>query len=158
MRKTITVLLAAALVTAAFLALAADAAKKKKKPKKVSRTITHTYQAPSPGVAGTAGFCLAAYAENQGCTEVPLSATEKFASVTITDATGQKVAGTMSQNTEEGGTGGYEIIGSFCGSTDKPVAVTPGLPLRISVYAVSSSACPGVSTNGSFKVTVSNLS
>ena len=157
MRKTITVLLAASLVTAAFLAPAADAAKKKKKkPKKVSRTIEHTYQAPSPGVAGTVGACLAGQMENAGCTEIPLSGTEKFVMISVTDATGQKVAGTMSQDTDSANTG-YEIIGSFCGSTDKPVAVAPGLPLRISVYAVSSSACPGVATTGTIKATVSNL-
>ena len=132
------------------------AAKKKKKPKKVSRTVEHTYQAPSPGVAGTAGACLAAQMENAGCTEIPLSAKEKFVTITVTDASGQKVAGTMSQDSDPANTG-YEIIGSFCGSTDKPVAVAPGLPLRISVYAVSSSACPGAATTGKIKATLSNL-
>ena len=150
MRKSLTVLLAASLVTGALLAPSADAAKKKKKPKKVSRTVTQTYQAPAIG--NGAGVCLK---PTNSCAETPTATADKYVIIEITDAAGLPVNAGFGQEID--GELGVENYQAFCGKTPKPVKIEPGYPITVFPWAAPGAACPGVATTGTVKLTLSNL-
>ena len=157
MKQTMAVLLTFGLVGGALAAGPAEAKKKKKKkPKRVERVVEHSYAAPSPGVPGVAGACLAAFTGDSGCIDIPVTLDDKFVMVDVTDASGQTPAAILAQDTNSNQPG-FEIFHDFCGKTEEPVAITPGLTLRVSVYAGPSSSCAGIGTTGDMKVTLSNL-
>ena len=133
MRKTITTVLAAALVLGAFAAPMADAKKKKKaKP----RVVTDTYDAPAIGVGTpvyTGGASGCSGGNNIGCVEFPTTAKDKFVKIEVTDQSGQKAGGFISQGDTDGD-GIGDGFGEFCGAHAGPVAITPGVPVKVSLY------------------------
>lgn len=152
MKKTLVTLLVLGLVAGAML----GSAEAKKKPKKTKRTVEYSYQVPSPAVSGVAGFCLEGTADGTGCHEVPTAQNEVYVSVAVTDASGQPTNFYLAQDTDTTNTG-LEIFASGCGATDGPVAITPGLALRVQVAAVGGPDCPGAATTGDVTVVLSNL-
>lgn len=130
---------------------------KKKKPKRVERTVQLEYTAPSPGISGLVGACLTGLGvEGTACIDTPLGSTDLFVNVVVTDATGQPTNFDLSQDTDPA-TPAFDIFASGCGETPDPIAITPGLPLRVSVTALGGPTCPGAATQGTIDITLSNL-
>ncbi len=153
MRKTVILTISAALVAGAIVA-PAEAAKKRKAPKRVERVAEGTYANPAIGVPGVVGSGAAG-----GSFEFGVTTGEVFIDVEITDDGGGSVTATMSQNSDPSDAS-YEIFATFCGATDEPVAITPDLPVRVSVYTTpgpEAPNCMGPATSGTIKATFSNL-
>lgn len=101
MRKTIMLVLMVGLIARAFMAPSADAKKKKPKP----RVVTDTYDAPSIGVivpVGGGGISSCSGGNNIGCAEFPTTAKDKFVKIEVTDQSGQKAGGYVSQGDTTG--------------------------------------------------------
>lgn len=140
-----------------FGSIATAEAAKKKKPKKVERTVEVAYQTPSPGISGLLGACMAVLGvDGTACIDVPIGGDEAFVSVSVTDATGRPTNFDLAQDSDAGRPG-FEIFASGCGETTEPIAVTPGLAVRVSVTAIGGPDCPGVATTGTISATFSNL-
>lgn len=156
-RTTATVAVVAMILTGVF---AAPADAKKKKKKRVERTIEHEYTIGSPGVSSGAGpsvgACLAGQVEGSACIEIPISASETYVKVTSVDQSGRQPYGILAQDTDDAQPG-LEILGDFCGETPEPVAITPGLVLRVSLRMVGPPTCPGPTTAGNMTVVLSNI-
>ena len=133
MRKTITALLAVGLIAGAFMAPAAEAGKKKKaKP----RVVTDTYDAPAIGIstpAASGGISGCSGGNNIGCVEFTTSSKDKYVKIEVTDQSGQKAGGYISQGDTDGD-GVGNLFGEFCGAHPAPVAITPGVPVKVSLY------------------------
>lgn len=152
MRKTIMLVLTIGLIAGAFMAPSADAKKKKPKP----RVVSDTYDAPAVGVAtpvvsGGASGCTGG--NNVGCVEFPTTAKDKFVMIEVTDASGQKAGGYVSQG-DTNGDGVGDLFGDFCGAHAGPVAITPGIPLKVSLYnGTCADGSPSTVTTGTVKAT-----
>ena len=129
----------------------------KKKPKRVERTVQLEYTAPSPGISGVVGACMAVLGvPGTACIDTPLGSTDLFVKVAITDATGQPTNFDLAQETNADQPG-LEIFASGCGETPDAIAITPGVALRVTVTAIGGPTCPGVATQGTIDITLSNL-
>lgn len=154
MRKTLATLVAVGLVGGALLAPAAEAGKKKKKSK--PRVVTATYHTPAIGVAtpvvsGGASRCDGTL--NVGCAEFPTTGKDRYVRIQVTDASGQNVGGYVSQG-DTNGDGIGDLFGEFCGKHTTPVAITPGRPLKVSLYGgTCADGSPSVVTTGEIKAT-----
>lgn len=152
MRKTITTLIAGALLMGALMAPAAEAGKKVKK-----RKATGTYSAPSAAVEGN-GFC------DPGCVLFATKPSERFAKFVAKDATGLPVSATVSQP-DQNGDGFVEVVGSFCGKSGK-IPISGGSQLSIFIYAHPTTGvfedfggpteCVGTATTGTIKALFTN--
>ena len=155
MRRAIAAALTIGLLAGAMVG-SADAAKKKKAAK-VSRVVEHAYSAPSPGIGGAPySACLGGLVDNSGCVNIPLGSEDKFVNVEIADSAGQQVYWILAQDTDTTDVG-YDIFHYGCGNSQEAIPVTPGLELRISVYATGAANCPGVATTGTITATLTNL-
>ena len=154
MRKTITALLAVGLIAGAFMAPAAEAGKKKKKSK--PRVVTDTYDAPAVGVASpvvSGGGSTCSGGTNIGCVEFTTSSKDKYVKIEVTDQSGQKAGGYISQGDTDGD-GVGNLFGEFCGAHAGPVAITPGIPVKVSLYnGTCSDGSPSTVTTGTVKAT-----
>lgn len=153
MRKLIVTCVMLGLVAGAFVA-PAEAGKKKRKPKRSERVAEGTYENPAIGVPGVVGTSSAG-----GAAEFGLAPSEKFVSVEIEDSAGRPVMATMSQE-QDPSTPTWNIIATFCGKTEEPIEVLPGVPVRVSVYTVpgpDEPTCTGPATSGKIIGTFSNL-
>lgn len=153
MRKLIVTCVVVGLLGGALL-VPAEAGKKKRKPKRVERVAEGTYDNPAIGVPGVVGSSSAG-----GAAEFGLGPKEKFVSVEIEDSAGQAVMATMSQE-QDPATPTWDIIATFCGKTEEPIEVLPGVPVRVSVYTVPGPdypTCTGPATSGTITGTFSNL-
>ena len=129
----------------------------KKKPKRVERTVELGYDAPSPGISGVVGACMAVLGvPGTACIDTPLGASDLFVKVTVTDATGQPTNFDLAQETDPS-TPYTDIFASGCGETPDAIPITPGVPLRVTVTAIGGPTCPGVATQGTIELTLSNL-
>ena len=73
--------------------------------------------------------------------------------IEVTDASGQKAGGYVSQG-DTTGDGVGDLFGDFCGAHAGPVAITPGVPLKVSLYAGTCfDGSPSVVTTGDVKAT-----
>ena len=153
MKKVLGVALIVGLLATAFV-MPAEAGKKKAKPRKVEATYGPMVGFAAGGMAG--GFCMfnygADFADNP-CVEFVPKASEKYVKVSVTDATGTKVFGFISQGDVDGdGVGdGY---GTFCGAHKRAEALQGGAtPVRVSFYpGACEDGSPSLPTTG--KVTV----
>ncbi len=146
MKKLIVTSVVAALVAGALVGPAE--AGKKKKPK--ARVAEATYDNPAVGIPGVIGTPAAG-----GAFEFGTLSTENYISSEITDDAGRSVTFTMSQDSDPNNTG-YEIIGTWCGATEEPVQIVPGLPVRVTVYTTpgpDQPSCMGPATSGTMKAT-----
>jgi hypothetical protein len=152
MKKTIVTILSIGLIAGALFAPAADAGKRRP----YKRTAKQKYMVPAFGQADIGGFCPGQPRELDGCASFPTKGKDKFVKVTIKDATGLPVTGTLS-HPDQNGDGFVESLGSFCGKSRK-VAIQSGAQLIVFPYAVGSTGafssfggpetCPGIATQG----------
>lgn len=141
--------------TLAGTAVNAEAASKPRPVKKHSRSVTLTYK-PGPtthsavGVGSVQG-CLGAVAN---CLNFDTAKDEKYLTITSTDASGRPVGLSMFPNT---GTNGVSTETFVCGST-KNAPIAPKSSWTIAADTASADpSCPGVATQGTITVTLSNL-
>jgi hypothetical protein len=151
MKKLIVLALVVGLVTG--FGVTAEAGKRKKKP----RTVTLEYAHPTPGVAA-AGASLAFCAGwPEGDCDVPVKPTEKYFKVTVNDASGNKVAGFVSQGDLNGNGVSDDGYATFCGAHPSAQAIAaPGT--AITVYLSSGACADGTTstmTTGTIKVQLS---
>jgi hypothetical protein len=155
-------LMGAALVGVMVLgsAVGAEAAthKKKavKKPVKVTRTVTLRYSGGCSLDTPAVGFSLQGDCSTVGAAgwQIATRRGEKYASVTVTDASGRATAGAF---WEGGGPNGTSNTSDFCGSL-KNYVVPAGGSVILALDAVgATAACPGFATQGTVKIVFSNL-
>ncbi len=150
MKKIVTLALLLGLVAGGAFAAPAGA---KKKAKKTSRTAEAKYENPALGIGGVVTSGTAG-----GSAEFPLAAGERYFAVQIEDASGTEVYASLSQDTDPS-TPQWEIFTGICGSSDGPIEVTPGLPVRVTVTAGpgrEDPSCMGLASNGTIKATITN--
>ena len=82
--------------------------------------------------------------------EIPVKPTERFLRLEIIDASGLPAPAWVTQEgTDEGG--------PVCGKTDKPMRIAAGVTILIWIYPyMASPLCPGISTTGTVKATLSD--
>lgn len=153
MRKLVAVLVCATFL-AGLLSAPVEAAKKKRKPKKVVRTAEFPYSGGATGSADLTGTCVV----TDGCFSVPVTASESFITMEVTDDLGLPVPVTVAQDTNPGDQF-TEVVTRFCGSTSEPVAIAPGIPVDTFLWALPSATlqCAGGATSGTLTVELSNL-
>ena len=139
-------------------AVGAEAATKKKakKPVKVTRTVTLNYTGGCTIDTPAVGASLQGYCSSAGAAGwvIATKAGEKYASVTVSDASGRSTSGAF---WEAGGPNGTSTTTDFCGSI-KNYAVPAGGSVTLALDAVGAvAACPGFATQGTVKVVFSNL-
>ena len=163
MKKSIVTILVLGLIFAS-LAGSAEAKKKKAKAKvvhKIERVVEIAYTGGNAGVAtpaATGGSCFTGTPVFT-CQSTPSMPGETFVKIEVTDASGQKAGGFISQG-DENGDGVDDGYGEFCGAHSEPVALThPGEAVDISLYpgVCSDASGPSVVTTGTIKVTFSNM-
>ena len=145
MKKLIVTSVIAALVAGALVAPAE--AKKKPKP----RVMEGTYANPAVGIPGVVGTSSAG-----GAVEFATMSNENYISVEVADTGGGSPFVTMSQDSDPSNSTGWEIFATFCGSTAEPIAISPGLPVRVSVYTTpgpDQPTCVGPATSGTITAT-----
>ena len=153
MKKSLVVLLVVGLAAS----LAAVPAQAKKKAKRVERVVEINYDRPGIGVAPAGGYPTGF---PDAATEIPTSTQDKFIKIEVTDASGQKVWGFISQGDIDGNGVNDDGYATFCGGHEESLPVAnPGVPI-IGVYAFAG-ACdsgePSIMTSGTIKVTFSNM-
>ena len=155
MRKSLHLLLILGLLVGAMM-MPAEAAKRK--PKKVTRKVEATYQAPGFGTSTASVGCSPALGS---CGNFAIGPKEKYAKITLTDSTGTPVAFSVGQDTEPGDTTNTIETdhGTFCGTTGKKaIKILPGYEMTIFIWAWGDVVCPtGVGTTGSISAQFSNL-
>ncbi|MFN2595192.1 MAG: hypothetical protein ABR579_09935 [Actinomycetota bacterium] len=149
MKKLLVTMLSLALIGGAIAAPAAQA----KKPKQQKSITEHgDYQAPSAIVLAACSNTGAV-----GCVEfAPPSASLKWITVKVTDATGLPVSGMIAQpdGTNTGGVSNNVTVATFCGSTKAPVAINPTQTVHVWVSDQPSTSCaPAAATQGTVDVT-----
>lgn len=148
MKRAIVVSLIVGLVASALFAAPAEA--KKKKSKKTTRTAEADYVLPNGG--------LWLQAVNLGGASFPISMTESYVSVVVTDLVSPKVWGVIGQDTNGDLQADTSI--SFCGKTDAPVPVTPGIDVTVFLFqgpCLLNDSSPAFGTAGTIIATFSNL-
>jgi len=120
------------------------------------RTATASYTSPAVGAFGQ-GFGQCDGENGVGCVLFFTRSTERHASVSITDMSGQPVYATVVQSKTN--PGGYGMVqgnqrGAFCGKTKKPVTIAGGERVAIYLYeGPGPNGCPGVASQGTVKAT-----
>ncbi|MFN2389760.1 MAG: hypothetical protein ABR575_09190 [Actinomycetota bacterium] len=151
MKKAVLVALVMGLLVGSYGAPAE--AKKKKKPKKVTRVVEGSYDAPALVIAGACAQDGAI-----GCVSFLATPKEKWVTVDITDSSGMAVTASVQQDTN--GDGQEDVVlGEFCGKSEEPILIDPTYPVDVWVENIPSpsSGCAAVATNGQVKLTLSNL-
>ena len=149
-----------------FGSLAAADAKKKKKPGgpvRMEEVIEVPYEGSHLGASTpvrTGGVCLVDQSLPFHClSATPTIKDARYVRIEVSDATGQKVGGFISQGDVDGD-GLNDGFGGFCGAHAEPVEMnTPSEPIAISLYMgiCSDASGPSIATTGTITVTFSNL-
>lgn len=155
MKRTLRAVTAALLVVAVPTAATATAATKKKpvkKPVKHVRTITFTYSQPCAGSVQTTVFWGPGFRNCPSTYEIAASKTEKYMSVTIVDATGQKVPVTFVDDDE------YTTVPTdiICGSATNE-QISPNTTYDLYPVVAIGNRCPVPPTQGTVTIKLSNL-
>lgn len=135
---------------AVSMAAGAVATAEAKPPRRTERTVQGTYQAYPTPVTG----CNSVDG-SWACLIVQSRRTEAFFTAVIRDTHGQPVLVTVSSQ--------GRWLTTFCGRTNRPIAITPGAGLEFDVGQgrapfVDLSPCPQhvIKTTGTIRVTLSN--
>lgn len=151
MRKTISIALALGLLVGGFIGTAEAG---KKKPKRVERQAQGTYAAPATVV----GNCT--QTDGIGCMSITSGPGETYLTGKVTDSHGQPVVITVDGQLDEDINTDI-TYGTFCGETDEPIKIDPGVQLVFWVGRAADAAAtqclPGVGTQGTLDVVLSNL-
>jgi hypothetical protein len=136
------------LVMVAALCIGSIASAEAKKSRKISRVAEATYAAP-------AYFQWAPTGDNIGGASFPTTAAERFISIEIEDTSGLDVSAAVGQDPENDGTVDNT---AFCTKTDKPLPISPGLPVTVFVFVGPCTSPPGpaFATQGTITATFSN--
>ena len=120
----------------------AEAAKKKKKNKPAPRVVTADYAPFSDGGKIIIGLGVS-------LTQIPFTplAKERKVSIVITDDSGLPVRGRIAQADSD--------LSEFCGKTEAPVAITPGVEFEVELFTGPCGIGVGVMTQGTIKATFS---
>lgn len=154
MRRLVVIGLVVALALSAFGAEAGAAKKKKKKkkPKKIERVVEFEYVCPCPGFIQLGS--LTGGDPNLGGGPVAVGAKEVFLTGVAEDLSGTAITVNINQDTD--GDGFNDAVGLFCGETEEPMPINPGLEMR--VFIGDPGSCPGsVGLGGTITFTLSNL-
>ncbi len=120
----------------------AEAKKKKKKP--APRVVTTDYAPASDG----GSIIIAPATAGVSVTQVPFVplSTEKKVSVVIADDAGQPVRARISQSESN-------LTDYFCGKTDAPVSVAPGVEIFVEIFSGPCGSGVSVATQGTVTAT-----
>lgn len=146
----------------------AEAGKKKKKaappaPTRIEKVVEHKYSGGNLGVTAAGvggGGCFNDPSMPFACIKiVPPGSEYTYVKLEVTDASGQKAGGFISQQDADGD-GLSDGYGNFCGSHPEPVALeVPGGELGVSLYlgTCADGTTPSIVTSGTIKLTFSNM-
>lgn len=157
MKKILILMMVVGLMVGATTADAAQKKKKKKRaePQKVEREATGTYT--STAVIG-AGLCAQEDAVN--CVRIPAGPEEIYVKAVVKDNTGQTVPVAVKADLD-GDNRTEKLYGTFCGETEEPIQIDPGVEITFWVGHSRDTATDGRAcappTQGSIVVTFSNM-
>lgn len=123
------------------------------------RTAAGTYQTPEPSLIPVHPYGVhlcnrgGALGESRGCVEFGVRPMERFVNVVVEDASGLSVPAYI----QIGDDNSDKWI-PFCGTTEAPVKIKPGVEIAIRVFAyrsVNLPTCVGTATQGVVNVTFS---
>lgn len=150
MKKALIFALVIGLIAGSMAAPATAKKKKKKKPVKVERVVEAHY---------TGGFPISLYGTVAGNTigggSFPSSGEEKYVTIEVTDSSGTAISGSVGQDPEGDSTTTEK--GTFCGATEEPIEIDPGIDVTVYVTQGQCGGGPSIVTEGTIKVTFSNL-
>jgi hypothetical protein len=155
MNRTVFAATAALLAIAVPTAATATAATKRKpapRPVKHVRTITLKYSNPCGATLQSSAVYGPGFTNCTTPYQISTSKTEKYMSVTVTDATGQKVPVTFIEDASSGSVA-WEVI---CGKGTN-LAVSPNDTYDLNPVLAIGDTCPVPPTQGTIVVKLSNL-
>jgi hypothetical protein len=123
--------------------------------KKHARVALGSYTAPGIGVGGVGGGLHCGQSGSAGCVQFSTKASERFATISIKDDSGNPVYATWGQDIN--GDSQLDRGGEFCGKTKSPVTLVGGKDLVILIWEGSAldGSCDGFATQGSVTATFS---
>lgn len=153
MKRYLILVMVLGLILGATAADAGQKKKKKKKEQKVEREATGTYT--STGVVAV-GTCSQQDAIN--CVRIPSGPEEQYVTAVVHDSTGQAVPVAVKADLD-GDNSTETLYGAFCGETEEPIKVDPGVEVTFWVGITRDNAALGCPppTSGSIDVVFSNL-
>ena len=123
------------------------------------RTVHGTYASPVIGAAGFFGAAHCSQTDDFGCVVFHTRPTERHATISIKDQSGQPVYAQYGWNKQTPGSntpGTFMPLGDFCGKTRRPVAIKGSRGLAIFVYeGPGPNGCVGVASQGAVTVRLS---
>lgn len=123
--------------------------KKARAQKRVERTVEFEYTCPCTGYLQLGGA-----GDNLGGGPIATGADDVYLTGVAQDASGTAISVNVNQDTD--GDGFNNAVGRFCGETDDPIEINPGLEMRI--FIGDAVACRGsVALGGTVTFTLSNL-
>lgn len=90
------------------------------------RTVQRTYE---PAYVDS-GYPQGGISHSNGVT-FRTRANERFVSIQIEDEAGLPIPARVTQGANEHPDHAYEVDESFCGSTEEPIAIRPGMPVEV---------------------------
>jgi hypothetical protein len=160
MKKALVLLLIVGLIAGSLLAPAAFAKKKKKKkaappePVRIERVVEFDYECPCTGrlQLGT----LTGGDPNLGGGAIPIGADDLYLTAEAVDRSGLDVAVNVNQ---DDGTGANKGTGAFCTSTTEPIALDPGMEIRLFIGGpcADDPTTPTAPLGGTVTVTLANM-
>ena len=127
-------------------------AKKKRKPLKIERIVEFEYACPCFGLFQFGG--LTGGDPNLGGGSIAIG-DESFMKGEAKDATGLPLLVSLQQDTD--GDGFNNPVAAFCGSTEEPLPINPGLEARIFLGGACADGTPTTGAGGTVTFTFSNL-
>jgi len=150
MKKLLVFALVLGLVAGALsMPATAKKKKKKKKPVRVERVAEGAYTGSGGGLYGNLS------GNNFGGASFPTGSEEKYVTVEVTDASGTAISGSVGQDPD--GDSFTDEKGTYCGSTEDPISIEPGVDIVVYVDQGTCAGGPSLVTQGTIKVTFSNL-
>ncbi|MDQ3940212.1 MAG: hypothetical protein M3238_02550 [Actinomycetota bacterium] len=145
MKRSVVTLLVLGLLAGMMVASPAEAAKKKKK----TRKVQGSYAAPATIV----GAC--SQTDGVGCMAIVSGPKETSLTAKVTDQHGQPVSISVEADLD-GDSSTETSYGSFCGETEEPIQIDPGVELIFWVgradVALLDACAPGAATQGTMDV------
>lgn len=121
-------------------------------PQRVERTVEFEYVCPCTGRLQLGS--LTGGDPNLGGGPLATGADDVYLMGTVDDASGTAVSVNVNQDVD--GDGLNDSVGSFCGETEEPMEINPGLEMRM--FIGDPAPCPGsVALGGTITFTLSNL-
>lgn len=117
----------------------------------IVREVEFDYACPCPGVFQLGS--LTGGSPNLGGGPIPVGGDDLYLIGIAADTSGTAISVDVNQ---DDGTGANASSGSFCGETEEPIELNPGMEIRI--FIGDPAACPGsVALGGTITFTLSNL-